>query len=459
MTTTPRCEGTIPAMTTPDSAGSGSAPEHDKSPAQQREGEVAIDASQLQPGVHVRLPVNWMDHPFIRSSFVVADHSQIQKIVALNLPQLFSDPRRCTAAPLPRPAGVLPPSPEEERQLAELAAQMVREMAEKQARAEKVNALRARLDAAQTHYLNAAKEVGAAIKGFESDPKKSVRQIAEVSAQSTAVLMRDADSALALIAEKGHTDAHNAHALSVMTLALLLGKQARLPEKVLKDLGVAALLHDIGKVALDISLLRKQERSHFEETIYQGHCRKGHELAERAGCLSAQALGAILHHHERTDGNGYPSGLTGGHIPMAARIIGIANRFDNLTNPADPRRALSPSETLATMWSKEKAAFDVTLLQLFVRAMGIYPPGSLVQLSDGHSGVVVASAATESPLRPQVLIYEPSVPRRHAEIVDLARDDSLKIERSLHVQERSEAEIDYLLPRRKLSWLHIGSQP
>ncbi|ACB32557.1 metal dependent phosphohydrolase [Leptothrix cholodnii SP-6] len=448
-------------MTTPDSADSGSAPEHDKSIAQQREGEVAIDASQLQPGVHVRLPVNWMDHPFIRSSFVVSDQNQVEKIAALNLPQLFSDPRRCTAAPLPRPKVVVPPSPEEERQRAELAAQMAREMADKQARAEKVDALRTRLDAAQTHYLNAAKEVGAAIKGFESDPRKSVRQMMEVSAQSAAVLIRDADSALALIAEKGHTDAHNAHALSVMTLALLLGKQARLPEKVLTDLGVAALLHDIGKVSLDLSLLRKpeHERSHFEETIYQGHCRKGHELAERAGCLSAQALGAVLHHHERADGNGYPSGLTGAHIPMAARIIGIANRFDNLTNPADPRRALSPSESLATMWSKEKAAFDVTLLQLFVRAMGIYPPGSLVQLSDGHSGVVVASAATESPLRPQVLIYEPSVPRRHAEIIDLSRDDSLKIERSLHVQERSEAEIDYLLPRRKLSWLHIGSQP
>jgi hypothetical protein len=89
--------------------------------------------------------------------------------------------------------------------------------------------------------------------------------------------------------------------------------------------------------------------------------------------------------------------------------------------------------------------------------MGIYPPGSLVQLSDGHSGVVVASAATESPLRPQVLVYDPSVPRRHAAIIDLAAEATLKIERSLHVQERSENEIDYLLPRRKLSWLHVSS--
>jgi HD-GYP domain-containing protein (c-di-GMP phosphodiesterase class II) len=204
-------------------------------------------------------------------------------------------------------------------------------------------------------------------------------------------------------------------------------------------------------------LLRKPERSKFEEVIFQTHCQLGHDAGLKAGCLSRQVLEAILHHHERADGSGYPSGLSGTRIPLSARIVSIANRFDNLTNPADARRALSPSEALATMWSKEKAVFDVTLLQLFVRAMGVYPPGSLVQLNEGHIGVVVASASTENPLRPQVLIYDSNVPRRHALIIDLAADASVKIERSLPVQERNQDEVDYLLPRRKLSWIHMAS--
>lgn len=439
------------------------APEHESSrdgdkPASRRDGEIVVQASQLQPGVHVRLPVGWMDHPFMLNSFVISTAEQIRQIEALQLPQLYCDPRRSSRSPLALPAVVVPPSPEEQHRLAEAAAQVARQTADKQARTAAVHAMRARLDVAQAHFSNAAKEVGAAIKGFDRNPKESVRQITEVSAQSAAVLMRDVDSAIALIAEKGHTDSHNAHALSVMTLALLLGKQARLPESALKELGIGALLHDIGKTTLDISLLRKPERSKFEEVIYQTHCRLGHDAAEHTGCLSRPVLEAIMHHHERADGRGYPSGLTAKHTPLAARIVAIANRFDNLTNPTDPRRALSPSEALASMWSHEKAAFDVTLLQLFVRAMGVYPPGSLVQLSDAHTGVVVASASTENPLRPQVLIHEAGVPRRHAIIVDLGHQADLKIDRSLRVQDCNVEQIDYLLPRRKLNWMHMSSE-
>lgn len=433
------------------------APADGDKPATQREGEVVVEASQLQPGVHVRLPVGWMSHPFMRNSFVISSDDEVRQITSLKLPQMFCDLSRCTSPPLARPNVVVPPSAEEVRQRAEAAELMARQMADKQARAANVQALRARLDVAQAHFSHAAQEVGAAIKSFERDPKNAVRQIAEVSAQSAAVLLNDADSALALISGKGHTDIHYAHALSVMTLSLLLGKQARLPAAALRELGIGALLHDIGKATLDISLLRKPDRSKFEEVIFQTHCQLGHDAGVKSACLSRQVLEAILHHHERADGSGYPLGLSGPRVPLAARIVSIANRFDNLTNPTDPRRALSPSEALASMWSKEKTAFDVTLLQLFVRAMGVYPPGSLVQLNDARTGVVVASAATENPLRPQVLVYDPQVPRRHALIVDLARDASLKIERSLHVADRSEDEIDYLLPRRKLSWMHMAS--
>jgi len=95
------------------------------------------------------------------------------------------------------------------------------------------------------------------------------------------------------------------------------------------------------------------------------------------------------------------------------------------------------------------------LLQTFIRTMGIYPPGTLVQLSDGRIGVVVAAAPQQSRLCPQVLVYDPDTPRREALILDLAEPEvaqQLKIEKPLRLQERSEDELDYLLPRRKISW-------
>ena len=107
------------------------------------------------------------------------------------------------------------------------------------------------------------------------------------------------------------------------------------------------------------------------------------------------------------------------------------------------------------MWHKEKDIFDNTLLQLFVRAMGVYPPGSLVQLSDERIGVVIASATIKAPLSPQVLVYDPGVPRSQAIIIDLLVDTSTKIVRPLRLSERSEQELNYLLPHRRISWFYI----
>jgi HD-GYP domain-containing protein (c-di-GMP phosphodiesterase class II) len=420
----------------------------------QRRGEIVVEAVQLRPGVHVRLPVSWMEHQFMFNSFVIADEDQARQIAALHLPQIFCDLASCRVPPLPLPKIVLPPDPITQAEIDRLAALKVKQMAEKVERTKVMTELRGRLDTAQKHYVGAAKAVGGAFNAFDQHPEESVAQITEVSAQSTAALLADPDSAIVLIAEKAQADGNAAHSLSVMTLSLLLGKQARLPAEALRALGVGALLHDIGKNSISSSILRNTARNKHEEALYQTHCRAGYESALRAGHLTPPMLAAILHHHERMDGKGYPDGLSGKALHVAARIVGIADRFDTLSNPIDPRRALSPAEALATMWTKEQSAFDPVLLQLFVRAMGVYPPGSIVLLSDGRSGAVVASACTEKPLSPQVMIYEPEIPRRQAVIVDLAKEDGLKIERSLRLQERPDDELDYLLPRRKLNWFH-----
>ena len=389
------------------------------------------------------------------SSFVISDEDQARQIAALNLPELFCNTALCKVPPLPVPLDE-PPVLDAARiaEAARLAALAQANMAEKIERTKVMSQLRDRLDLAQKQFAGTSKAVGGALKSYDQSPKESVEKISLVSTESATSLLADPDSAIVLIAENRQDDGATAHAMSVMTLALLLGKQASLPEAALATLGIGALLHDLGKRWINPSILRNTERNRHEETIYATHCRLGHDNLHSLGAVSQPVLEAVLHHHERFDGSGYPDQLKGDEIHIAARVVGIADRFDKLTNPIDHRRAVSPSEALSIMWTKEKSAYDPVLLQLFVRAMGVYPPGSIVQLSDGRVGAVVISAPTESPLCPQVLIYEPEIPRRQAIILNLSTETNLRIEKPLRIQDRPSDELDYLLPRRKMNWFH-----
>ena len=315
-----------------------------------------------------------------------------------------------------------------------------------------------RLDKAQRLYAGAAAAISGALRNLSARPQASVEEVLRVGAESAAALLGDADSVLVLIAEKAQDEGLAAHSLAVMTLALLIGKQAQLPPGALPAIAGGALLHDIGKLQINPSILRNSERNRHEEALYQSHCQSGYDTARRAGTLSSPVLEAIRHHHERFDGRGFPDRLSGSAIPLTARIVAIANRFDNLVNPLDPRRALSPSEALSVLWTRERAACDQHLLQLFIRGMGVYPPGSIVRLTDGRIAAVVAAASADRPLLPTVMVYAPEVPRQQSIILDLAQTDDLGVERALRLQERSVEELDYLLPRRKISWSHLAER-
>ena len=421
-----------------------------------QEGEICIDASQLRPGVHVRLPVSWVKHQFMFSSFVIENEEQARLIAAMKLPQLFCDPARCKVPPRPLQEAVTPADHDADQAAQSerdaLAALEAARMDARRERERMMEALRQRLLKAGQHYRGAAATVSSAIRGFSTNPQQSVKDFNRICEESTTALLTDPDSAFVLVIEKGQDDGQAAHALSVMTLSLLLGKQAGLPEQALRVLGSAALFHDIGKRLMSPSILRNPARNRHEEALFQTHCRGGYDEALRTCSLSHAILETILSHHERCDGSGFPDHLKGNAIPLTARLVGIADRFDTLVNPVDPRLAIGPAEALATMWSREQKGFDRGLLQLFVRAMGVYPPGSIVQLSDGQIGAVVGSAPVSKPLSPKVMIYAPEAPRHQAIIADLAAQEVVTIERMLRLQERSIEELNYLLPHRKVNW-------
>lgn len=425
----------------------------DNDPTSAQPGEILVTAAQLRPGVYVRIPLRWLDHPFWHGAFVIESREQVQQLEALGLPHLFCDPARCTTPPLPDPEPAIPNPPADgETDATSADGGAVDERPARELRQRMAAKIRSRLQHAYTRYLHSTRTVDGAIQSFDADPGLALTRIDDVSQASTALLLEDVESAVVLISEREHIDAFAAHAMSVMTLSLLLGRQAQLPEEALRSLGSAAILHDIGMLELNPAIVRNPERNRHEEAVYRSHCALGVQRVQRSGRISPVIHETILHHHERYNGLGFPDRIPGDQIHIAARVVAIANRFDNLVNPIDGRPAISPSEALSWMWARENGGYDPRLLALFIRAMGVYPPGTIVQLSDGRMGVVTVSASTEHPLSPPVMLYERTRPRSEAQILDLALDDSVAIDSAVRLQHCTEDQLDYLLPRRKMRW-------
>ena len=161
-------------------------------------------------------------------------------------------------------------------------------------------------------------------------------------------------------------------------------------------------------------------------------------------------------HHELYDGSGYPNRLKGDAINLLARIVGIANYYDELCNPANILTAMTPHEALATMFAKLRTKFDSRLLQIFVRCLGVYPPGTVVQLSNGVIGMV-ATINTAKPMRPMVVVYDQEIPKEEALLVDLEADAEVNIAKALRPGQLPREIYTYLNPRKQVSYYFDAS--
>jgi putative nucleotidyltransferase with HDIG domain len=258
------------------------------------------------------------------------------------------------------------------------------------------------------------------------------------------------DAAIRLLSENaGEKTAQ--HAVNVTVISLLLGRAMNLNKADMFELGVGALLHDIGKLALPDRLRWYDELfTPSERQLYQSHVVQGVNLARKMA-LSSTATLLIAQHHEHNDGSGYPASITEEKIIPVARIAALVNRYDNLCNPTNPVYAMTPHEALSLLFAQYKSQFHTATMTAFIRMMGIYPPGSIVQLNDERYAIVV-SVNSSRPIKPKIIICEPSVPKDDALIVNLELEPQLAIRRSLKPVQLPKAAFDYLAPRKRLTY-------
>ncbi len=167
--------------------------------------------------------------------------------------------------------------------------------------------------------------------------------------------------------------------------------------------------------------------------------------------LPAPVLDIIRHHHEAMDGSGYPDRQQGESISRLTRVVAIANTFDNLCNHINPGKSLTPSEAVSQMFAKQRSQFDPTALKVFIHSMGVYPPGTVVRLSDDIWGMVV-SVNAHQPLKPVVLIYDPEVPKEEAILINLEEEPEFKVTGTCRPGDLPREVLEYLSPRRRVTY-------
>lgn len=263
-------------------------------------------------------------------------------------------------------------------------------------------------------------------------------------------MLGDGDVCVRLLTESAG-DKASAHGLTVSIISLLMGRCFGFSEADLLDLGVGALLHDMGKTDVP-SRLRHREESFqpHELRAYEEHVANGVAAAQRMG-LSPGATAVIAQHHEHVDGSGFPNQLNAERMTIGARIVALVNRYDNLCNPYVTGRALTPHEAVSLLFAQGKSKFDTSIMGAFIKMMGVYPPGSTVQLTDDRYALVM-SVNSSRPLKPSVLLFEPSVPREDALVIDLESTSGLGIRRSLKPMQLPAHALSYLAPAQRLAY-------
>lgn len=179
------------------------------------------------------------------------------------------------------------------------------------------------------------------------------------------------------------------HSLNVTVYSLALGKKMGLTNRQLEELGLGAILHDIGKIAVPIEILNKQEALTDEEfQLIKEHSTIGFDILRKSHTISLLTAHCAYQHHERLDGSGYPRGLMGKDIHLYGKLIGIADVFDAVTANRVYRKARLPHEALEILFAGANTLFDKDMVEMFAKTVAIYPVGLEVKLSDGRMGIV-----------------------------------------------------------------------
>jgi putative nucleotidyltransferase with HDIG domain len=419
-------------------------------------GKIKLGVEALRPGLYVDLELPWVAHPFMFSHFCIGSEKDIAVIRALGLGEISIVPSRSDPAALAEalalddaPPQIVEPQESEEDRLAREAA-----WREKQLLIERDAHFRRQRMQVAVRFQEAVQKIGRFASDLRSGPANAVGAAEQVVDEMLDAFQGASEVLINIVNTTDANFSVYTHAVNVTVLSVLLARHLQLESAEIRTIGIGALIHDIGKSELPAQLVAKSSRlSAPEQAVLRSHPLRGRKLVERIRELPPEVLAIVENHHEHLDGSGYPRGLRDPQIWLGVRVVQIANTYDNLCNPPDLAQALSPRDAMATLYRSYRGRLDNRLVAHFIKAMGIYPPGTVVRLSNDDIGMVV-SVDEHQLLRPRVVVYNAEIPRWNALMIDLRERSDLEVREVLRPGECPPAIYEYLGISERLGYFY-----
>ena len=379
-----------------------------------------ISVDQLTVGMFIKeFCGSWMEHPFIRSSFVLSNAEDLRTIRASSIREVWID----SSKSLDVPATVVVVTPKQaEREIdAALKPQSAVNRVVAPVSIEREMARAAEICKQSKQAVVAMfQEVR---MGNAVDAGGARRLVEDISDS----VSRNPSALISMARIKTADDYTYMHSVAVCALMVALARQLGLDEAQTRSAGLAGLLHDLGKAVMPPLILNKPGKlTEPEFGVIKGHPLEGYNMLRNAQKVDAAALDVCLHHHEKMDGSGYPKGLKGDEISLLAKMGAVCDVYDAITSNRPYKLGWDPAESLRKMAEWSKGHFDPAVFQAFVKSMGIYPVGSLVLMKSGRIGIVTEQAG-QSLTTPKIKLFfsTKSSLRIPALMVDLSRADTV----------------------------------
>ena len=368
-----------------------------------------INVSDARLGMFiVELCGNWMDHPFWKKEFELDKQKDLDTLQQCGIEEAWIDTEKGLDVER-RPPVAKEKSSVPEAAAAEKKVERHVPVQEEIQRAEKVNFKARRA----TAFLFNEAHMGNALQTSEA---------VELVDDITHSVTRNPGALLNFARLKNKDDYTYQHSVAVSALMVALGRQMGIEGDMLRSIGLAGLLHDIGKMMLPDTLLNKPRLTDEQYEVFKTHPRLGWKILKESDNTDATVLDVCLHHHERVDGTGYPDGLSGDDLTLFARMAAVCDTYDKLTSDRFNRKGVSPAEAIRKMAELRDKQLDQTVFHAFVKTVGIYPVGTMVKLKSGRLAIVT-DQTSKSLLTPIVKVFfstkvnEPIFP----EFVDLSK--------------------------------------